>query len=349
MRRKVFILLALGTLIVFLGGNSLAQTESDTTGGTQSNPTSTAQPDTTSGTQPDVTGGAGFSTTGGAEPGTGTQLSISTSVTYRVDAEGGAGTLSEDVAAAFATWREVEGAGFTATESEDEAGAVVRYGDAAQFGPDTVSLTLSSSEGAGENAQRLTVLVNPDAPELRPAALLHETGVLIGVPASSAPGDVMNPALTPGAPAELTQADRDAVVSLETFVPEDLNRDGVVDFYDLTRFGAAFGQTGVNIEGDFNGDGTVDETDLALLEAAYVFAPPSETAPATFTEADVSGGGLSGGSGGLDEGTDENPVDENFFGTGGATTGGADAGIGTGGADEGSSDGEVTGGATGGS
>ena len=160
----------------------------------------------------------------------------------------------------------------------------MRYGDATRFGPDTVSLTLSSNEGAGENAQRLTVLVNPDTPELRPAALLHEAGILIGVPASLTPADVMNPALTPDAPAELTEADRAAVVSLETFVPEDLNRDGVVDFYDLTRFGAAFGQTGVNVEGDFNGDGTVDEADLALLEAAYVFAPPSETAPVTLTE-----------------------------------------------------------------
>ena len=335
MRPSLFTLSALVALILLLGGSGLAQTESDATGGTQPDTTSVTEPDMTGGTQPDATSPTQPNAT-------------STSVTYRVDAEGGAGTLSGEVAAAFAAWREVEGAGFTATESEDE-GALVRYGDATQFGPDTVSLTLSSSEGVGENAQRLTVLVNPDKPELRPAALLHETGILIGVPASLTPADVMNPALTPDAPAELTEADRAAVVSLETFVPEDLNRDGVVDFYDLTLFGAAFGQTGVNVEGDFNGDGIVDEADLALLRALYAFAPPSETAPATLTETDVRGGDLSGGTGGLDEGTDETSFDEGIFGTGGAATGGADAGIDTGGADEGSIDEDVTGGATGGS
>ncbi len=296
-----------------------------------------------------------------------------TRVTYRVDVGNGPDALAEEVAAAFAVWEGVEGADFTAAElgsdagegADDDATAVLGYGDAAQFGPDTVSLTLSST-APGADAPRISVLLNPDADALRPAALLHETGVLAGVPASPTATGVMNPALSPDESAELTEADRAALVSLETFAPEDLSRDGVVDFYDLARFAAAFGQTGVNLEADFNNDGTVDEADLERLRAAYVFGPPSETAPATLApaEGDATGGAATGGLGDFDE----SAFDENFGAgdetTEDDTTGGADVedtdpedtvtgGADTGGTDEdggdtGGAGSDETGGATGG-
>ena len=285
-----------------------------------------------------------------------------TRVGYRVDAEGGPATLAEEVAAAFAVWAGVEGADFTAAEVEEgeagEAEAVLRYGDASRFGPDTVSLTAASTE-PGDAARRISVLLNPAADAFRPAALLHEAGVLAGVPASPTATGVMNPLLPADPVAELSEADRAALTSLRDFAPEDLDRDGVVGFYDLARFAAAFGGTGVNLEGDFNNDGVVDEADLERLRAAYMFSPPSETAPATLsTEEDVTGGDVTGGLGELGE-FDESVFD---FGTGGDLTGGADVGgdaeggatggadtggAGSGDADEGDIE-DTTGGATGG-
>ena len=235
----------------------------------------------------------------------------------RVDAEGGPATLAEEVAAAFAVWAGVEGADFTAAEVETgEAEALLRYGDASRFGPDTVSLTVASTE-PGDAARRISVLLNPTADAFRPAALLHEAGVLAGVPASATATGVMNPLLPADPVTELTEADRAALTSLRDFAPEDLDRDGVVGFYDLTRFAAAFGGTGVNLEGDFNNDGVVDEADLERLRAAYVFSPPSETAPATLSpEEGATGGDVTGGLGEFDESVSDE------FGTGGDLTGG---------------------------
>jgi len=54
-----------------------------------------------------------------------------------------------------------------------------------------------------------------------------------------------------------------------------------VDFYDLWLLAQSFGRSGVNLPADINRDGVVDRADLALLQAAYIFAAPAETPPAT--------------------------------------------------------------------
>jgi hypothetical protein len=88
----------------------------------------------------------------------------------------------------------------------------------------------------------------------------------------------MNPALTTPE-AELSEADIAEALAQQQFHPADLNRDGVVDFYDLIILAREFGRSGVGFAADLNRDGVVDQADLALLEEVYTFAEPSETPP----------------------------------------------------------------------
>lgn len=199
---------------------------------------------------------------------------VSLAFNYRVDSTGGPLTLAEDLEAAIAAWAETENVDFEATVTQDAA-TVIGYGQAALFGPDLYSLTLSHSSGA---ERELRVLLNPAPSELRPTVLLHEVGVLAGLP--EAASGVMNPRLKEDSPTTLSEEDRLALQNLEVFAPEDINRDGVVDFYDLAEFARAFGRTGVNLPADLNQDGVVDRQDLELLRSAYTFGAPAEEPPA---------------------------------------------------------------------
>lgn len=191
-------------------------------------------------------------------------------VEYQVDASGGPDTLGARVQAAFAAWQELE-PNFTASETAG-ADVRIRYGSAANFGPDILTLTVQRQPGPPS----LEVLVNPsDSSELG-TALLHETGLLFGLSPSSA--GVLDPAIR--GPAELGEAERAELEALATFAREDLDRSGTVDFYDLLILARAFGQRGVNLPGDLNGDGAVDEADLELLRAAYTFSAPAPEPPA---------------------------------------------------------------------
>lgn len=197
-------------------------------------------------------------------------------VRYAVDESGGPLLLSTAVNRAAAAWEAAaSGAVELAPAEPDEAGSApvheVGYGPAELFGPDALSLTLSRSGSAGTE-----VLVSPSAGSLLEPVLVHELGVLIGLPETDA--GVMSHAVVAGAVAP-TEADVAALDALRTFRPEDLNRDGVVDFYDLDVLARSFGASGVNLAADLNGDGQVDAADLALLEAAYRFLPPSEQPP----------------------------------------------------------------------
>ena len=51
-------------------------------------------------------------------------------------------------------------------------------------------------------------------------------------------------------------------------LPEDVNKDGVVNIIDLTLVAANFGETGTN-DADVNGDGVVNIIDLTLVAAAF--------------------------------------------------------------------------------
>ena len=252
-------------------------------------------------------------------------------IDYQVDGEGGPPNLADAVVAAFSVWRGVEGANVEANLVE-EGGNLIRYGGGDDFGPETYSLTVQRTE---DDARRVNVLLNPALEpqnDLRRRALLHETGVLLGLNALSGEDQgVMNPAFPAGAAANLSEADRTAIAGLESFAAEDVNRDGAVDFYDLAVLAASFGQSGVTLEGDINEDGVVDDADVARLREAYVFGEPAETDP-------NSGGEETGGGTGGEFDEDEFEEDEDLededleeFGEEGDVTGGAE----TGGAPEG--------------
>ena len=51
----------------------------------------------------------------------------------------------------------------------------------------------------------------------------------------------------------------------DSFPPQDVNRDGVVNILDLVQAALQFGQVGTNLAGDVNGNGTVDVADLILI------------------------------------------------------------------------------------
>ncbi len=189
-------------------------------------------------------------------------------VAYRVEDDGGPLLLSERTSDAAKIW---EGAapGAAVFTQDPTAATVVRYGADGLMGPDALSLTLQRSG-------RIEVLVSPGAGASVTAALVHELGILLGLPEG---GDgVMARALTPDATAP-TPGDVAELLDRRAYLPMDLDRSGAVDFYDLAAFGRAYGQTGFNLAADFNGDGKVDAADLAALRDAYEFGPPSRTAP----------------------------------------------------------------------
>ncbi|HEX7023167.1 MAG TPA: dockerin type I domain-containing protein [Trueperaceae bacterium] len=254
---------------------------------------------------------------------------------YRVEPGGGPAGLADAVQRAIAAWASVEGAQVEA-HVDEQAPNLIRYGDATLLGPDTVSLTLSRGGQAGG----LRVIVNPEAPDLRARALLHEIGLLLGLRPARA--GAMDPALTAGAAAGLTPEDRAALLAQKTSAPEDINRDGVVDFYDLATLAQGYGRSGINLAADINRDQVVDDKDLALLRKAYVFGPPSETAP----QVPARSGGeeglppvpeLGASPGGTGEAGPGAPAGAGTggAGTGGIAPGGAGSGGGNGGAETG--------------
>lgn len=249
-------------------------------------------------------------------------VGVALAVTYTVDPEGGPEDLAERVAQAFAGWLELDDT--LVAEMEEDAPNIFSYGDAMMFGENTYSLTVQRQDPT----RRVHVMTNPALAQPNDAnALLHEAGLLLGL--SVADTGVMNPAL-PNEPLVLGEAEVEALGSAQTAVPEDLNQDGEVNFYDLVEFSRTFGQPGVSLPADINEDGEVDRDDLELLREAYTFNPPSSEPP---TEEEVS---------------DDDEFNEFFEETGGAETGGFETGgVDTGGVDTGGTEPE-TGGDTGG-
>ena len=233
---------------------------------------------------------------------------------YRIDSEGGPDTLRERVGRAYTEWTSVDGTEVGARETDD-APNVIRYGDGNRFGPDTLSLTVQRSPDP-----KTEVLLNPTEPNDR--SLTHELGLLAGLSPDPSARGVMNPAVPQEADAELSPTDEAALRALAAFVAEDVNKDGVVDFYDLADLGAAFGETGVSLAEDIDNDGVVNRADLDLLRAAYTFGAPAEAPPRRVADTAVPGvGGASGGaqSGGAQSGG----VASGGAQSGGAVSGGA--------------------------
>lgn len=198
--------------------------------------------------------------------------------TLRIDDSGGPLTLREDVAAAIAAWREASGEPLGLAISDDGA-VLVRYADT-PLGPDTLSLTLQTPVAAA--APEIEIRLNPDRYRASPSTLLHELGVLLGLLPNDDPDSVMRPAVGSESPSLPSSSDIERLTAVRDAIPEDVNRDGAVDFYDLAALGEAFGSQGINLPADIDRNGTVDGADLAILEAAYTFGEPSPVAPPSF-------------------------------------------------------------------
>jgi hypothetical protein len=187
---------------------------------------------------------------------------------YRVDDAGGPLTLTEDLAAASAAWREAGRDLDLDLEQRSDAVDGFEFGDRSLMGPDLVSVTLTPREPEG-----LRVLLNPDLHGDYPTALLHELGLLLGLPVSGS--GVMDPSLAGAAPATPTAEDVAALAALQARVPGDLDGDGMVGLADLALLGRTYGSRGVNLEADLTGDGVVDAADVELLRAEYRFVTPA--------------------------------------------------------------------------
>ncbi len=196
-------------------------------------------------------------------------LTFVLAIDYRVDSSGGPLTLEEDIEIAFEKWMDIE-TELQANITED-ANTLIKYGNQDLLGPDVVSLSISKLEG-GE--REVTVLFNANS-DLLTFAILNETGSLAGLEVGEQ--GAMNPKLSSSSPSEPTGFDRQALTSLAQFAPEDINRDGVVDFYDLFDLSKAFGPQGINSSADINQDGEVDSEDVRLIELAYTFSAPART------------------------------------------------------------------------
>ncbi len=185
---------------------------------------------------------------------------------YSVEDGGGPLLLSDRLESAASSWESLA-PGTIELVASDDAEHRFAYGEEELFGPDLLSLSLVDDG-------RVEVLIRPEEHPALDAALRHELGALLGLGPSSS--GVMAMAVEGGGelPGEAELAELAAIAS---FVPQDLDRDGVVGFGDLLELAAAYGRSGLNLPADLDGDGDVDDDDVAVLRQAYVFASPEGT------------------------------------------------------------------------
>jgi hypothetical protein len=188
---------------------------------------------------------------------------------YRVDDSGGPLTLAEDVAAAAAAWDRASDR--VDLEESASAGATFGFGSPELMGPDLVSLTLLPDDG-----RQLEVRLHPRLYRENRGALLHELGLLLGLPAGGT--GVMDPALTAGEAPVPGSAEAAALTALRERVAGDIDGDGLVGLSDLAELGRAYGQRGVNLAADLDGDGVVAAGDVEILRREYRFVEPREAA-----------------------------------------------------------------------
>lgn len=167
-------------------------------------------------------------------------------------------------------WRSV-GVALTLVD-DDDAVDRVRVGDADRFGPDALAF---SRRVAGQPG--VEILVRPGADGRRSDVLAYELGRWLGLEVTERgfrSGRVPREASSPPLP-----SDGDALLAALASTPEDLDGDGDVDFYDLVRLAAAYGEVGTRVAADVDGSGEVDGDDVERLRARYTFLPPSRTPP----------------------------------------------------------------------
>lgn len=179
--------------------------------------------------------------------------------------------LAEALDEAMAQWTSLDDT--LAAELRPDGLHIFRFGDTERFPPGTHSLTVQRQQAGGRTVESLL----RQGSERLEQALLHEVGIMFGLPVAEV--GIMNPRFNEETPPLLGETERETLETLEQFEREDINRDGVVDFYDLVQLARAFGRQGVNLPEDLNQDGVVDERDLELLRQRYTFTPPASSPP----------------------------------------------------------------------
>lgn len=208
-------------------------------------------------------------TDGAPDPGPASDAEADAPTEVRLDLPDDA-ALRDALDDAVEAWRSV---GVTLTlVDDDDAVDRIRVGDADLFGPDALAF---SRRVAGEPG--VEILVRPGADGRRSDVLAYELGRWLGLEVAErgfrsgrVPGEEASPPLP---------SDGDALRAALASAPEDLDGDGDVDFYDLVRLAAAFGEVGTRVAADVDGSGEVDGDDVERLRARYTFLPPSRTAP----------------------------------------------------------------------
>jgi len=185
--------------------------------------------------------------------------------------------LKETVTEAFANWAGLE-PNLEINQQED-ANTTIDYGNTELFGPDTYSLSIQEQS----DTNKIKVLIKPKNKDMM-RIILHETGLLLGLKLQTT--GIMNPVIN-DTEISLGELEISELAKLHKFKKEDLNQDGIVDFYDLIELAKAFGQTGINSSADINKDGKVDNLDLELLKAEYSFSLPSATAKTNIDTSDT--------------------------------------------------------------
>lgn len=201
-------------------------------------------------------------------------------VRVTVDAAGGPLDLEERLRDAADAWREA-GIETLALEIAAEAPHLVRYAPAERMGPDTVTLTLRRNDADG-----LEVWVHPRLLQDHPAALLRVVARLAGVEGGAGS---LDPALSAEDPAAPSEEDVRRWREARSYPPEDVNRDGAVDFLDLIEVAERYGERGVDLAADIDGSGVVDDADLRRLREAYAFTSPAEEPDSPSESSDTDG------------------------------------------------------------
>lgn len=179
-------------------------------------------------------------------------------------------SLRDALRSAAARWRAV-GAMIRVT-FDDAANDHVRVGDPALLGPDTLSLSRRVAAADG-----IEILVRPGSEGRRVDVLAYELGRLAGM--QPAPRGFRSGRLGSEVSDAPSMADAASFQATLGALPEDVNGDGVVDFYDLVAVGRAYGAIGTRVVGDVDGSGVVDDEDVNRVRGAYEFLPASRDAP----------------------------------------------------------------------
>ena len=195
----------------------------------------------------------------------------SLAISFKVEPEDDE-VFSEAIARAFSTWQAVEGSQIDLTQQAGENAetptTIFRNSTSDAFGPDI--LAISSVERQNDQS-RFVVEVKAGIDDLD-RVLLHETAMSVDL--RSASEGVLDPRVESGETASLSPSDERSLSELYSYAQEDLNKDGVVDFYDLGEFASFFNREGSRIAADFNNDFVVNQEDLDRLIAQYQFSPP---------------------------------------------------------------------------